>query len=216
MQSRLSKIEQGIVEATGALASLERQHQALVREMASLPACPLIENDVARGAASNPIACNSPPKTQSSSADAPRLDQLQGDSPLPLYPAPPGIPLDEFSASPEHAFTTTVLPAQEPGNEDPSMIPHEIGSEFQTDPLLPDRQDLGLVHKHDYAEAAAMVSLEIGEVSGELEFAGEVGSTALIPGSAQIDLTESPPHVPDTCVTASDTRHDFYPSPAST
>jgi hypothetical protein len=47
------------------------------------------------------------------------------------------------------------------------MIPHESGGESQRDPLLPDGQDLGPVDSHDYAEAAAMVSLEIAEVFGE-------------------------------------------------
>jgi hypothetical protein len=173
MHLRLSKIEQGMAEATGALASLERQYQALVRETAALQACPGIEKDVVSGAACNPIACNSPFETQSFSAHEPRLDELQGDSPPPLYPAPPEVPLPKLSMSPAHALTNTALLALEPGNEYASIIPHEIGSESQRDPLLPDGQDLGPVHSHDYAEAAAMVSLEIGEVYGELEFAGE-------------------------------------------
>ncbi|KAG2336841.1 hypothetical protein BDR05DRAFT_1005490 [Suillus weaverae] len=180
---RMTKLEQGVDAVTGALASLLRQHQALAREVASQQTLTPIEMAVVCGAASNPIACNSPPATQFSSADLTQPGQLQGETALP----PPEMLLPQLSTSPADSITTTVL-LHEPGNEDPFMIPpHQIGSASLNDPLLPDGQEIGPVHSHDRAEAVAMAGLEICEVDGKLEVVGEPGSKALIPGSAQVD-----------------------------
>lgn len=215
---RMSKIEQGITSATGILESLGRQHQALAREVASRQALALPENALACRAVATSMTCNSPPAPPFSRTDSHRLDQLQGEIMLPLRPAPPAMLPSQLSTPPAYSFTNTALLPQEPEiiNEDPCVIPHEIGSVSHEEPLLPDGQELGLVGSRGCAQVAVAVSLEIGDVHGEVEVAGEVGSTALIPGSANIDLTTSSCHVPETCLTISDAPDHWCPSPAGT
>lgn len=214
----MSKIEQGITAATGVLESLGRQHQALAREVASLQALALPENTLACKAASTDMTCDSPPAPQFSSTDTLRLDQLPGETLLPLRPAPPEMLPSQLSAPPAYSFTNTALLPQAPENinEDPYTIPREISSASHEDSLLPDGHDIFLVGSLGCAEAAVAVSLEIDDVHGELEVAGEVGCTALIPKSANIDLTKSSCHVPDTCLTVWDAPDHFCPSPTGT